>query len=273
VTIKNTISVVCPTYNSELFLEKTLGALLRQTEPADEVIFSDDGSTDCTIDILGKWKSRLEDKGSVVVIIKNQHQGPGASRNAGIRQAKSEWISFLDSDDLWKPEKIVRIKESIKACPKKNVFLHGEEYVRLNGNKILIMHGKNYKEDKSLSKQLYRGCFFSTSATTLHKSILSNGMFDTTLPNGQDYELWLRLSPYMNLQVIPEVLGEYIEQSNSITARPYYKRYLSQIRILSRHYRKGGILLAIYMIARVTLSKQWAYMVLQWITGIKKHAW
>ena len=77
----------------------------------------------------------------------------------------------------------------------------------------------------------------------------------------------------MKLQVIPEVLGEYIEQHNSITARPYYKRYISQVRIFARHYKKGGLLLAVYMIARATLSRQWFYMVKQLITGINKHAW
>ena len=269
---RNLISVVCPTYNSESFLEKTLEALIKQIKPADEIVFSDDGSTDRTIEILEEWKPQLEEQGSVVVIVKNQHRGPGATRNAGIEQAKNEWISFLDSDDLWKPEKIVRVKELINLYPEKNVFLHGEEYVRLDGNKALMMHGEYYQESDSLSKQLYRGCFFSTSATTLHKSVFVKGLFDPTLPNGQDYELWLRLSSYMKLQVIPEVLGEYIEQPNSITARPYYKRYISQVRIFSRHYKKGGLLLAVYMIARATLSRQWFYVVRQWI-GINKHAW
>lgn len=262
---------MCPTYNSELFLENTLKALNDQTRPADELIFSDDGSTDRTIEILEEWKLRLEGKGLTVSIIKNRHQGPGATRNAGIEQAKNEWIAFLDSDDLWKPEKIARIKEEITAHPESNVFLHNEEYVRINGLITPLNHGQNYNKSESLSKQLYRGCFFSTSAITLHKSVLIDGLFDPTLPNGQDYELWLRCSPYMKLEIIHEVLGEYVEQPTSITARPYYKRYISQIRIYIRHYKKAGIILALHMILRATLSRQWFHMLRQWVSGNNKH--
>ena len=137
-----------------------------------------------------------------------------------------------------------------------------------------MLHGQYYREDVSLSQQIYiGGVSFSTSAITLHKSVLQQGLFDPTLPNGQDYELWLRLSPFMKLQIIPEILGSYMENPNSITARPYYRRYLTQIRILARHYKKGGLFLTFYMLVRATLSRQWLYTVRNLLTGIKKHSW
>ena len=268
----NYISVVCPTYNSSQYIEKTLEMLLLQLEPIDEIIFSDDGSSDNTVELLEEWKKVVEKQGFSILIIKNKHQGPGATRNSGIKQAKHEWISFLDADDLWKPEKILKIKESITSNPGKNIFLHNEEYARIDGSISVLLHGQNYREDVSLSKQLYRRCFFSTSAITLHKSLLQEGLFDPTLPNGQDFELWLRLSPYMKLQIVPEILGVFMENSNSITSRPYYRRYLAQIIIFFRHYKKGGLFLAFYMVVRTTLSKQWLYTVRNMFLGINKHS-
>lgn len=267
----NSITVVCPTYNSSKYIEKTLDALLVQKDPADEIVFSDDGSSDHTVEILEEWLTLFEDKGFSIVILKNKHQGPGATRNAGIEQAKHEWISFLDADDLWKPEKILKIREAITTFPEKNIFLHSEEYVRLDGRKSVMLHGHYYREDGSLSQQLYRRCFFSTSAITLHKSVLKEGLFDPTLPNGQDYELWLRSSPYMRLQIIPEILGVYNEHQNSITAKPYYRRYLALIRILTRHYKKGGLFLTFYMLLRTTLSRQWLFTVRNLLTGTRRH--
>jgi len=268
----HSITVVCPTYNSSQYIEKTLDALIKQVEYADEIIFSDDGSSDSTIEVLEKWKVAFESVGILVVIIKNKHKGPGATRNIAIQAARFNWISFLDADDLWRPEKILKVKEVMDRYPEKNIFLHSEEYVRLNGTRSVLMHGKNYRDDISLSQQLYRACFFSTSALTLHKTVLQQGLFDPTLPNGQDYELWLRLSPFMRLKIIPDILGEYIEQPHSITARPYYRRYFSQIRILLRHYKKGGFFLAMYMIIRATISRQWLGVVYNIFMGSNRHA-
>ena len=59
----NSITVVCPTYNSSKYIEKTLDALLVQKDPADEIVFSDDGSSDHTVEILEEWLTLFEDKG------------------------------------------------------------------------------------------------------------------------------------------------------------------------------------------------------------------
>jgi len=273
VKIDNNIAVVCPTYNSAEYIRETIRSLIEQTVSAEELIFSDDGSTDDTVEILEENMDDLIEKGYAVTILKNSHQGPGATRNEGIIHSKSDWISFLDADDLWRPKKIEKVQSEIESNPEYNVFLHAEEYIRLDGKKSIMMHGENYQKDNSLSKQLYRGCFFSTSAVTLHKSVLKEGLFDPTLPNGQDYELWLRSSPYMELYVLPEILGAYVEQPGSITAKPYYKRYLSQMRILSQHYKKGGLLLALYMLTRTTISRQWLFSMRNILIGKNKHAW
>ena len=89
------ISVVCPTCNSEEFIEPTLIALFNQTRMPDEVIFVDDGSTDNTVNFLKKFV-KLHGRTIRCVICENDHRGPGASRNLGIEVALGEWIAFLD---------------------------------------------------------------------------------------------------------------------------------------------------------------------------------
>lgn len=269
---KNGISVVCPTYNSDNYIQRTIDSLVDQSIVADEIIFSDDGSVDNTIKILKKNESKFTNSNTKIIILKNIHKGPGAARNAGIVNATYPWIAFLDADDIWHRQKLEIVKKHINNFSEKNFFIHWEKYVRAEGNSSVLKHGIEYSENYSLSKQLYKKNFFSTSAVICKKNLLKEvGLFDTTLPNAQDYDLWLKLTPIINLQIIPEFLGTYIEEKNSITARPYYKRVISEIRIALRHKNKGGIKLFTIKLFKIVFSKQWFYSLFNLIFNQKKH--
>ncbi len=254
------IAVVCPTFNCELYIERTLDTILSQIVIPEEVIFSDDGSLDKTVNIIKKYRSRYLKAGIKLKILQNLHKGPGAARNHGISSTSLTWIAFIDADDTWKPEKIKRIKEIIKEDQESNCILHWEEYIRANGNITTLEHGSKYNKNFSNAEQLYRKNYLSTSAVVCRRSIIvENGGFDETLPNGQDYDLWLTLSSVMKIKIIPEILGSYIEEASSITARAYYKRIRAEILILWRHRDKGTILLFLWKFIRILLSKQWYY--------------
>jgi len=253
------ISVVCPTYNSEEYIEKTIESLLAQNENPDEIIFSDDGSKDKTISIIEKYQNYFEKKGMSVKIITNSHLGPGAARNEGIKESSFSWIAFIDSDDIWYDNKIFEVKKNIQQNPKKNCFLHWEKLVKISGKKIDLRHGELiFQSNKSIQTQLYKSNFFSTSSLVCSKSLIINsGYFDTSLPNAQDYDLWLKMSPNIKLKIIEIFLGEYVEQNNSISSRPYIFRIRSQLRLAFRHRKKATKSLFFYKILRLFITKQW----------------
>ena len=255
------ISVVCPTYNSEEYIEKTLGSLLSQKDNPDEIIFSDDGSVDDTISILKKYKYHFEKKGVSVKIIINSHTGPGGARNKGIDKSSYPWIAFLDSDDIWYNNKIFVVKKNILENPSLNCFLHWENFIRINGEKVELRHGEFLsKSNYSVQKQLYKANYFSTSALVCKKSLIEeSGGFDISLPNAQDYDLWLKMAPKIKLLIIKELLGEYVEQKNSISARPYVQRIFSELRLAIRHRKKGSVYLFYYKVLRLFITKQWFY--------------
>jgi len=101
------VSVVISTYNSESFVTKTLETVFLQTYNNYEVIVSGDGSTDNTVGVVRsfflKYLSRKK------TLLKNKHEGPGAARNKGIENASGDWVSFLDSDDLWNHDELERV--------------------------------------------------------------------------------------------------------------------------------------------------------------------
>jgi len=90
------ISVLIPTYNSAKLIRATLGSVLRQTRPPDEILVLDDGSTDGTISILNSYKPG-------VTVLQQQNRGVAAARNELCRRAGGDLIAFLDHDDIWHP--------------------------------------------------------------------------------------------------------------------------------------------------------------------------
>ena len=97
------VSVIVPVYNNEKFLDKCLSSLVKQSLKDIEIICVNDGSTDSSLDIINKYKK----KDSRVIVLSQENQGAGASRNNGIEIAKGEYISFVDADD-WLERKALK---------------------------------------------------------------------------------------------------------------------------------------------------------------------
>jgi glycosyltransferase involved in cell wall biosynthesis len=102
------ISVVIPTYNRGHLIRRAVESALRQTRPAFEVIVVDDGSTDAT-------QEQMESFGSAVRYVRQTNAGASRARNRGVEEAKTEWIAFLDSDDLWLDTHLERMARAILA--------------------------------------------------------------------------------------------------------------------------------------------------------------
>jgi glycosyltransferase involved in cell wall biosynthesis len=100
------ISVVIPTYNRAGLVVRALESVLAQTYPAHEVIIVDDGSTDETADAFRPYVERGQKEGPPVRYIHQENQGQSGARNRGVQESRGEWIAFLDSDDVWLPEKL-----------------------------------------------------------------------------------------------------------------------------------------------------------------------
>lgn len=95
------VSVIIPTYNRAATLRRTVDSALSQTYRPLEIIVVDDGSTDATEEVIRSYGERI-------LGIVQPNGGPSAARNTGAAAANGEWLAFLDSDDVWKPDKIAR---------------------------------------------------------------------------------------------------------------------------------------------------------------------
>lgn len=226
----NKFSIIIPTFNSSKYIKNTLESVINQTYKNYEIIIVDDGSNDNTKNVIYEFFKSVNN--IKYRLIEQKNSGAGSARNNGINNAKFDWIAFLDSDDLWEFDKLNRINDYINQNKNCNFFCHNESFIKLNGTKSINDYSKKFNNKKSISTQLFKNNFFSTSAVVVSKKILINySGFDNTFKSAQDYELWLRMSPSLNVMFVKEVLGTYIMRDGNISTTNYWTRLWNILRI------------------------------------------
>ena len=203
------ISIIIPTYNRASLLPQAIESVLKQTYLGWELLVVDDGSTDNTEEVLQRYLS------SKIRYVKCPHLGlPAIARNVGIREARGEWIAFLDSDDIWLPERLERQMEVVQRRRDASLVCTNayrktdetdsddmKEYVSGPDRKAAI-----YFEDLVLEN------FVVTSTVLVRKDcLLELGGYDESrdLLASEDYDLWLRLSMHHKIEYLSEPLVIY----------------------------------------------------------------
>ena len=102
---KGLVSIVMPAFNAAAFISESIDSVLRQTYRDWELIIVNDCSSDSTSDIVRGYR---EQDPRIIILTNDRNQGVSMTRNRGVREAKGDWIAFLDSDDLWTPDKLER---------------------------------------------------------------------------------------------------------------------------------------------------------------------
>lgn len=203
------ISVVIPTYNHAHFLKFSLASVINQSYQNWEAIVIDNHSTDDTEKVVSSFKdSRIRLKKI------HNHGVIASSRNLGIKESKGEWISFLDSDDLWFESKLEKtVFEINKLFGQVEVLCNNEYMVSIETKeKSLLTYGPF--EGDFYRRMLFYGNRLSTSATTVNKKFLSEkGLLFSEEPGFvtvEDYDFWLRLAKEnARFYFLSDVLGEY----------------------------------------------------------------
>ncbi|MDY6838736.1 MAG: glycosyltransferase [Thermodesulfobacteriota bacterium] len=180
-----TVSVVIPTYNRALFLKEAIDSALAQDFEDFEVIVVDDGSTDTTHELLKSYPQ--------VCVVTQDHRGVSAARNAGIARASGRFLAFLDSDDLWLPEKLMAQIAFLNRHPHALICQTEETWIR-NGVRV-NPKVRHHKPSGMIFERSLELCLVSPSAVMMRRSLLDEvGCFDETLPACEDYDLWLRIA-------------------------------------------------------------------------------
>lgn len=200
-----TVSVVIPTYNRETVLPRALDSVLAQTYGDFEVIVVDDGSRDGTAGVMAEYVRR---DGRVRYCRQSQNAGVSAARNRGIREAKGEFVAFLDSDDEWAPTKLERqIERFREANSEVGLVYCGVETVYGDGGGWTFVpeHRGDVYRDLLLKNVIHTG-----SGAMVRRSVTQAvGYFNEEIPAIEDYEYWLRISRHYQFDYVQEALVRY----------------------------------------------------------------
>jgi glycosyltransferase involved in cell wall biosynthesis len=224
------ISVIIPAYNATRFIRETVESVLQQTLPPDEVLVIDDGSTDDTASIA-------ESFGPPVRVIRRHNVKLAATRNFGVQEARSEWVAFLDADDLWQSNKLERQMEELSRHPEADLCYTGRVLLLQELETTRLGKVVPVPPADEIRQALYRNTTFLPSSVMVRRSaFLAIGGHDTKFKSVEDWDTWLRLlHAGTKFAACPEPLMLYRIHSNStshnaipalLEAKEIYRRHV-----------------------------------------------
>ena len=240
VRVKELVSIIMPSYNTAPYIEETMQSVLNQTYTNWELIIVDDCSTDNTDEVL----SRISD--SRIRILKNdRNSGAAVSRNRALREAKGQWIAFLDSDDLWMPEKL---EKQISFMEKNGYSFSYTNYEEIDvyGNKT----GVKVTGPKKITKTgMFNYCW--PGCLTVMFDATKIGLIQIKdIKKNNDYAMWLKVCCKADCYLLNECLGQYRKGRLGSVSTHSVKTMIGWHYKLYRDAEKMGVIESLYNTGR-----------------------
>ena len=200
-----------PSYNTGKFIQETINSVKNQTYNNWELIIVDDGSTDNTDEVVRAIK---DDR---IKYIKNKvNKGAAISRNIALREAKGKWIAFLDSDDLWKEDKL---EKQIKFMEDNNYYFSYTNYIEIDENSNF--NGRKITGPQKITRigmfnYCWPGCL-----TVMYDSKRIGLIQIEDIKKNNDYAMWLKVCKKVDCYLLNEDLAMYRKRTGSISNHSY----------------------------------------------------
>ncbi|HEY1372424.1 MAG TPA: glycosyltransferase family A protein [Candidatus Binatia bacterium] len=193
------VSVIIPAYNRKAMLCEAVDSVLAQNYRDFALFVVDDGSTDGTAEELAvRYGERVR-------VLRQANGGVAAARNFGVRCSDSEYIAFLDSDDLWRPKKLALQVKFMEADSRRRICQTEEIWIR-NGVRVNAKT-KHRKPAGDVFRASLELCLVSPSAVLMKRGLFDEvGGLDETFPVCEDYDLWLRISRDHRIELVRDAL-------------------------------------------------------------------
>lgn len=219
--MRNLVSIIMPSYNTANYIGESINSVINQTYKNWELIIVDDCSTDNTDEIVNKF---LKDER--IKYLKNEkNSGAAISRNKALREAKGRWIAFLDSDDLWVPEKL---EKQINFMEKNNhsfSYTFYEEIDERGNNLNIRVLGPKKITKFGMYNYCWPGCL-----TVMYDAKKIGLVQIKDIKKNNDYAMWLKIIKKSSCYLYPYSLAFYRKRSGSISNHNY-------IKLIKWHYK------------------------------------
>jgi glycosyltransferase involved in cell wall biosynthesis len=245
------VSVILPVYNRESTVARSIRSVLGQTWTSLELIVVDDGSTDGTRNVLDSF-------GSQITVIGQPHGGAYVARNRGLRHAHGELIAFIDSDDVWLPDRLASQMPLMNRAEVGLVF----------GDVVHVRPGRERKRVTSfqvapprrgrVAAQFAWCNFVPTSAVLVRRSCLDEaGGFAENVALSCDYLMWFRIALRHELDFVDRIVAEYTLSADSISA-DLGRSIEARIRLFSDELAKTSDSATRKILKRLLFNQSWS---------------
>ncbi len=213
------VSAILPAYNNGALACEAVRSVLAQTWRPIECVVADDGSDDGTLDMLRQF-------GGAIRLVSIPHQGIPFARNAAIRASRGAVLAFLDSDDLWRPNKVEKCVNRLAEKPGAGVV-----YTRVTVHDLVKRQQFElavYDKEGWIAPDLFVECRMSTSTLVVRRECMDKvGLFDEELLRAQDWDIMVRLAEAFPYAFVNEPLTTRCIHSANISVRrsDLYARY------------------------------------------------
>lgn len=210
--IEPLVSVIVPTYNRADYLIEAVESVCNQTYNNWELLIVDDGSTDNTVDVLVEYL-----KDDRIHYWHQDNQGQSVARQKALDNATGEYVAFLDSDNLWFPERLQLGVTELSKDSDIAVAYGDVTTIDENGNETSRTNMRRYSG--RIAAQLLRDNFVTMNTSLVRRSAIDRvGGMRPTVRRADDYDLWLRMSALFKFIYIPEYMAEYRVMDDQISS-------------------------------------------------------
>ncbi len=217
------VSIITPTYNCAKFIEETIRSVQSQTYQNWEMIISDDCSTDNTLEVITPF---LEADKRIKYICNERNSGAAITRNNALKVAQGKWIAFLDSDDLWLPEKLER---QIDFMVKNKYAFSYHEYTEISEEgESLGVHVSGISRVGKFG--MYACCWPGCLAVMYDRDVIGLVQINDVKKNN-DTAMWLKVIQKSDCYLLKENLAKYRRRKGSITPPSIKARILWHYRL------------------------------------------
>lgn len=249
-------SIIIPTYNRAGFIKATVQSVLQQTYNNFEVIVVDDGSTDHTEEII-KTIAHTQ-----LSYFKKENAERGAARNFGVRRAKGDYITFLDSDDLLMPHHFKTAARFIKENNNPEIFHLAYNFVNESG---VELQRQNFKGNNFNEQLIVKGNLMSCMGVFLRKDIAKQFPFneDYALSGTEDHELWLRLAARYQIKHLNTVTASLVQHDTRSVMEVNPQKLIQRLQLFIKYVSEDvAFQKKYYALLPAMKSQAWSYIAL-----------
>lgn len=252
-----TISVIIPVYNGEKTIKETIESVLNQNFNDFELIIINDGSNDATLEIVQTIKDHR------IKVFSYQNSGLSASRNRGLTKAEGDFVSFIDADDLWTPNKLELQLKALQDNPQAAVAYSWSDWIDQSGQ-FLRAGGHITVNGNAYEKLLIRDFIESGSNPLIRKQALDEvGYFDQSVTPPEDWDMWLRLAAKYEFITVEESQILYRISPNSASFN-IEKMEEGSLKVIQRVFAQSPELAHL---KRATLASRYNYLTFKALGG------